>query len=145
MSLAKGLLKVTHDILAKHIAEGVAHYIKTHVHEILPKTLNQLDKFYDIADKNEDVNFNCNNEGSYYYTHTVKKNAEKMIHVSGHHKQHVMCKSMDYQIDVDGVTYAMMPVQVQDKSGKMHTMLAYVQKMEMNDDEEHIQLVVSDK
>jgi hypothetical protein len=145
MSLAKGLLKATHDVLAEHIAEGVSKYIKDHIKEMLPKTLNELDKFYEVTDNNEDVLFNCNNAASYYYKHNVGKNAEKVIDVKGDHKQHIMCKSMDYQIVVDGVTYKMVPVQVKDNSGKLITMLAYVQTMKTKDDEENLKLVVNEK
>jgi uncharacterized protein YcbK (DUF882 family) len=145
MSLAKGLLKVTHDVLAEHIAEGVAKYVKAHITEILPKTLNQLDELYDVSKKNEDFNVMSNNKGSYYYKHTVEKNAEKVIAVKGHHTQHVMCKSMDYQIVVNGVSYTMTPIQMEDRNGNMIKMLAYVQSMMLKDDEEHLKLVVNEK
>jgi len=145
MSLAKSLLKITHDTLAQHIAEGVAKYIKTHIEEILPKTLNQLDELYDVNKDNEDVTVISNSKGSHCYQHNVRNNAEKIVDIKGNYKQHTMCKSMDNQIVVDGVAYKMVPVQVKDNSGKLITMLAYVQTMKTKDDEENLKLSVDEK
>ena len=146
MSLMKGLLKVTHDVLAEHIAEGVKQYIKVHVDEILPNKLKELGELYGVSKNKEDIIVKNSNIGHFVKNYHTDKDLSYNMNVKNYN-YHIECKNIDNKIIVDGVSYKMVPIEVQNKDGQMYKMLAYVEEMKQKekDDEQHLKLIINEK
>ena len=113
MGLVKGLLKATHDVIAEHIADNILKKVN------VSKTLKELETMYQVDNTSSgDKVMNHHATNNFTLKQTIDKNSKTVLDIKGNASHHITCKSIDNQITIDGIIYKMMPVQVQDKSGK---------------------------
>ena len=76
----------------------------------------------------EDIIVKNSNTGDFVKNYKTNKDLSYNMNVKNYN-YNIECKNIENKIIVDGVSYKMVPIEVQNKDGQMYKILAYVQEM----------------